>query len=154
MGASVNTGSGKAGRRGRARRHSPMSEINVTPFVDVMLVLLVIFMVTAPLLTVGVPLDLPQAKGKQLEANKEPIVISVKASGEVFLGQEERSSMKLDEIGPRLTAMAQNRGGQDEPVFVRGDKAANYGDIARVMGRIRDAGFRKISLVTEVEGGG
>lgn len=62
--------------------------------------------------------------------------------------------MKLDEIGPRLTAMAQNRGGQDEPVFVRGDKAANYGDIARVMGRIRDAGFRKISLVTEVEGGG
>ncbi len=154
MGASVKTGSGKAGRRGRARRHAPMSEINVTPFVDVMLVLLVIFMVTAPLLTVGVPLDLPQAKGKQLEANKEPIVISVKASGEVFLGQEERASMKLEEIGPRLTAMAQNRGGQDEPVFVRGDKAANYGDIARVMGRIRDAGFRKISLVTEVEGGG
>jgi biopolymer transport protein TolR len=154
MGASVNTGSAKAGRRGRARRHAPMSEINVTPFVDVMLVLLVIFMVTAPLLTVGVPLDLPQAKGKQLETNKEPIVISVSASGEVFMGQEEKSSMKLDEIGPRLTAMAQNRGGQDEPVFVRGDKAANYGDIARVMGRIRDAGFRKISLVTEVEGGG
>jgi biopolymer transport protein TolR len=154
MGASVSGGSGKAGRRGRARRHAPMSEINVTPFVDVMLVLLVIFMVTAPLLTVGVPLDLPHAKGKQLETNKEPIVISVKASGEVFMGQEEKSALRLEEIGPRLSAMAQNRGGQDEPVFVRGDKAANYGDIARVMGRIRDAGFRKISLVTEVEAGG
>jgi biopolymer transport protein TolR len=155
MGASLNTGSsGKAGRRGRARRHAPMSEINVTPFVDVMLVLLIIFMVAAPLLTVGVPLELPQAKGKQLEANKEPIVVSVNSRGEVFLGQEEKTTMQLDEIGTRLKTIAQNRGGADEPVFVRGDKAVSYGDIARVMGRIRDAGFRKISLVTEVEGGG
>jgi biopolymer transport protein TolR len=154
MGANLNTGAGKAGRRSRARRHAPMSEINVTPFVDVMLVLLVIFMVTAPLLTVGVPLDLPQSKGKQLEANKEPIVISVSARGEVYLGQEQGSTMQLDEIGTRLKAIAQNRGGVEEPVFVRGDKAVSYGDIARVMGRIRDAGFRKISLVTEVEGGG
>ena len=149
MGASLNTGgSGKAGRRSRARRHAPMSEINVTPFVDVMLVLLIIFMVAAPLLTVGVPLELPQAKGKQLEANKEPIVVSVNARGEVYLG------MRLGEIGARLTAIAGNPGGFEEPVFVRGDKAVSYGDIARVMGRIRDAGFRKISLVTEVEGGG
>ena len=154
MGANLNTGAGKAGRRSRARRHAPMSEINVTPFVDVMLVLLVIFMVTAPLLTVGVPLDLPQSKGKQLEANKEPIVISVSARGEVYLGQEQGATMRLDEIGTRLKAIAQNRGGVEEPVFVRGDKAVSYGDIARVMGRIRDAGFRKISLVTEVEGGG
>ncbi len=155
MGASLNTGgSGKAGRRGRARRHAPMSEINVTPFVDVMLVLLIIFMVAAPLLTVGVPLELPQAKGKQLEANKEPIVVSVNSRGEVYLGQEEKTTMQLDEIGPRLQSIAQNRGGTDEPVFVRGDRAVSYGDIARVMGRIRDAGFRKISLVTEVEGGG
>jgi biopolymer transport protein TolR len=150
----MNTGAGKAGRRSRARRHAPMSEINVTPFVDVMLVLLVIFMVTAPLLTVGVPLDLPQSKGKQLEANKEPIVISVSARGEVYLGQERGATMQLDEIGTRLKAIAQNRGGAEEPVFVRGYKAVSYGDIARVMGRIRDAGFRKISLVTEVEGGG
>ncbi len=155
MGASLNTGgTGKAGRRSRARRHAPMSEINVTPFVDVMLVLLIIFMVAAPLLTVGVPLELPQAKGKQLEANKEPIVVSVNSRGEVYLGQEEKTTMRLEEIGPRLQSIAQNRGGTDEPVFVRGDKTVSYGDIARVMGRIRDAGFRKISLVTEVEGGG
>jgi biopolymer transport protein TolR len=78
----------------------------------------------------------------------------VKSSGEVFIGQEEATAMKLDEIGSKLTAIAGNRGGFEEPIYVRGDKAANYGDIARVMGRIRDAGFRKISLVTEVEGGG
>ena len=159
MGMSVGgSGGGGGGRRGGRRRrrggHAVMSEINVTPFVDVMLVLLVIFMVAAPLLTVGVPLDLPQAKGKQLETNKEPIVVSVSSSGQVFMGQEDKTPMQLDEIGPKLRAITQNRGGDDEPVFVRGDKAANYGDIARVMGRIRDAGFRKISLVTEVEGGG
>ena len=131
-----------------------MSEINVTPFVDVMLVLLIIFMVTAPLLTVGVPLELPQAKGKQLEANKEPIVVSVSKKGEVFLGQEERTPMQLDEIGPKLNAVAGNRGGADEPIFVRGDKSVEYGLVAKVMGRIKDAGFKKISLITEVESGG
>jgi biopolymer transport protein TolR len=131
-----------------------MSEINVTPFVDVMLVLLIIFMVTAPLLTVGVPLELPQAKGKQLEANKEPIVVSVTKQGEVFLGQEEKTPMRLDEIGSKLNAVAGNRGGADEPIFVRGDKSVEYGLVARVMGRIKDAGFKKISLITEVEGGG
>lgn len=155
MGMSVGAKNAGGGRRRRGGgKKAPMSEINVTPFVDVMLVLLIIFMVAAPLLTVGVPLELPQAKGKQLEANKEPIVVSVNARGEVYLGQEERTAMRLDEIGARLTAIAGNRGGFEEPVFVRGDKAVSYGDIARVMGRIRDAGFRKISLVTEVEGGG
>ncbi len=153
MGASTKTSSGAGGRRGR-RRHAPMSEINVTPFVDVMLVLLIIFMVTAPLLTVGVPLELPHAKGKQLEANKEPIVVSVTQKGDVFLGQEEKTPMQLDEIGPKLNAVAGNRGGVDEPIFVRGDKSAEYGLVARVMGRIKEAGFRKISLITEVEGGG
>ena len=131
-----------------------MSEINVTPFVDVMLVLLIIFMVTAPLLTVGVPLELPQAKGKQLEANKEPIVVSVTKKGEVFLGQEEKTPLRLDEIGAKLNAVAGNRGGADEPIFVRGDKSVEYGLVARVMGRIKEAGFKKISLITEVESGG
>ncbi|MET0567474.1 MAG: protein TolR [Hyphomicrobiaceae bacterium] len=131
-----------------------MSEINVTPFVDVMLVLLIIFMVTAPLLTAGVPLELPQAKGKQLEANKEPIVISVTKKGEVFLGQEEKTPLQLDEIGAKLNAVAGNRGGADEPIFVRGDKSVEYGLVARVMGRIKEAGFKKISLITEVESGG
>jgi biopolymer transport protein TolR len=134
--------------------YKPLAEINVTPFVDVMLVLLIIFMVTAPLLTVGVPLELPQAKGKQLEANKEPIVVSVTQKGDVFLGQEDKTPMKLDEIGPKLNAVAANRGGADEPIFVRGDKSVEYGLVARVMGRIKDAGFKKISLITEVEGGG
>jgi biopolymer transport protein TolR len=131
-----------------------MSEINVTPFVDVMLVLLIIFMVAAPLLTGGVDVELPQAKGRQLEPNKEPLVVSVTRTGEYFIGQEDRTPMTLDELGPKLTAIAQGRGGTDEPVFVRGDKAVEYGYVARVMARLRESGFRKISLVTEVEGGG
>ncbi|MGE5512178.1 MAG: protein TolR [Bacteroidota bacterium] len=154
MGASVNLQGHSGGRRGRRQRRAPMSEINVTPFVDVMLVLLIIFMVTAPLLTVGVPLELPQAKGKQIETNKEPIVVSVTRQGEVFLGQEEKTPMRLDEIGPKLNAVAGNRGGADEPIFVRGDKSVEYGLVAKVMGRIKEAGFKKISLITEVESGG
>ncbi|MDX2158495.1 MAG: protein TolR [Hyphomicrobiaceae bacterium] len=156
MGASLGGGggSGHSGRRGRRRRHAPMSEINVTPFVDVMLVLLIIFMVAAPLLTGGVQVELPQAKGRQLEANKEPIVVSVTKTGQVFLGQEEKTPMTLDELGPKLAAIAQGRGGNEEPVFVRGDRAVEYGHVARVMARIKEQGFRKISLVTEIEGGG
>ena len=159
MGASLGGGgggSGHSGRRGRRRRHAPMSEINVTPFVDVMLVLLIIFMVAAPLLTGGVQVELPQAKGRQLEANKEPLVVSVTRNGQVFLGQEDKSPMTLDELGPKLAAIARSRGGngQDEPVFVRGDRAVEYGHVARVMARLKESGFRKISLVTEVESGG
>jgi biopolymer transport protein TolR len=156
MGASLGGGAGgHSGRRGRRRRHAPMSEINVTPFVDVMLVLLIIFMVAAPLLTGGVQVELPQASGRQLETNKEPLVVSVTKDGRVFLGQEESTPMSLDELGPKLVAIAQGRGGtQEEPVFVRGDRAAEYGAVARVMARLKETGFRKISLVTEVDGGG
>ncbi|MGE3915365.1 MAG: ExbD/TolR family protein, partial [Hyphomicrobiaceae bacterium] len=91
---------------------------------------------------------------RQLESNKEPLVVSVTRTGQVFLGQEEKSPMTLDELGPKLAAIAQGRAGSDEPVFVRGDKAVEYGHVARVMARLREQGFRKISLVTEMEGGG
>ena len=117
MGASIRMNSGGGGKRRRRQRAAPMSEINVTPFVDVMLVLLIIFMVAAPLLQVGVPIELPQAKGKQLEANKEPLAISVKADGSVFIGE---TAVSLDEIAPKLKAIAKN--GYDEQIFVRGDK--------------------------------
>jgi biopolymer transport protein TolR len=135
------------GRRSRARRHSPMHEINVTPFVDVMLVLLIVFMVTAPLLTVGVPLELPETKGQQLQTNKEPLTISVDRAGKIFIQETE---VKLDEIVPKLRAIA--KGGYEEQIFVRGDKGIDYGTVMRVMGRIKMAGFTKVSLVTESEG--
>ncbi len=126
-----------------------MSEINVTPMVDVMLVLLIIFMVAAPLLQVGVPIELPQAKGKQLEATEEPLAISVKSDGTVFIGE---TKVELDDIAPKLKAIAKN--GYEEQIFVRGDKGVPYGIVMRVMGRISAGGFRKVSLVTEVEDGG
>ena len=126
-----------------------MAEINVTPFVDVMLVLLIIFMVAAPLLQVGVPIELPQAKGKQLESAEEPLAISVKSDGSVYIGETE---VELDDIAPKLKAIAKN--GYEEQIFVRGDKGVPYGIVMRVMGRISSGGFRKVSLVTEVEEGG
>jgi len=126
-----------------------MHEINVTPFVDVMLVLLIIFMVTAPMLTSGVPIELPETKGQQLQTNKDPVTLSVDRSGKVFIQETE---IKLDDIAPKLKAIAKN--GYDEQIFVRGDKGVAYGVVMRVMGRISAGGFRKVSLVTEVEEGG
>ncbi|GBE42195.1 MAG TPA: protein TolR, partial [Rhizobiales bacterium] len=140
-------GSGYIRRRSRSgRNYQPMSEINVTPFVDVMLVLLIIFMVTAPLLTVGVPIDLPQTKAKQLEGDKEPLTISVARNGKVFLQETEIS---LDEIVPKLVAIT--RSGYSERIFVRGDRATDYGTVMKVMATIAAAGFRRIALVTELE---
>ena len=135
------------GRRSRARRHVPMHEINVTPFVDVMLVLLIVFMVTAPLLTVGVPLELPETRGQQLQTSKEPLTISVQRDGKVYIQESETT---LDEIAPKLRAIAKS--GYEEQIFVRGDKGIDYGTVMRVMGRIKSAGFTKVSLVTESEG--
>ncbi|MGI9407268.1 MAG: protein TolR [Hyphomicrobiaceae bacterium] len=147
MGASL--GGGGSGRRRGSRRISraPMSEINVTPFVDVMLVLLVIFMVTAPLLTSGVPLDLPETKSKQLTTGKDPLTISVNSKGEIFL---QESKITLEEVGRKLKAI--NKGGLDEPIFVRGDRKIDYGIVIQVMARINEAGFQRVSLLTDSDG--
>ena len=141
-----------AGGRGkRGRRRPVMSDINVTPFVDVMLVLLIVFMVSAPLLTVGVPLDLPQSQAKSLEQDREPLTISVNVKGQIFL---QNSEVTPDELVPKLKAITDARGGMDERVYVRGDKKVDYGTMTRVMGRLSAAGFHRLALVTEVEQGG
>jgi biopolymer transport protein TolR len=134
--------------RGRSRR-KVMSEINVTPMVDVMLVLLIIFMVSAPLLTVGVPIDLPQTQASSLDqADKEPLAVSVNTEGKVFL---QNTEVPLEELVPKLKAISAARGGNDERIYVRGDKTVDYGTVMKVMGRLSTAGFRRVALVTEVE---
>jgi len=145
MGMSVGAknGGGRRRRRGSGRR-APMSEINVTPMVDVMLVLLIIFMVAAPLMTVGVPLDLPKTQAKALNADTQPITVSVKADGQVFL---QETAIPVEEIAAKLQAVATT--GYTERIFVRGDGNAPYGVIADVMSRIQAGGFTNIGLVTE-----
>ena len=127
-----------------------MSEINVTPMVDVMLVLLIIFMVSAPLLTVGVPLDLPQSQAKNLDQDKEPLTISVNLKGQVFL---QNTEIGVEELVPKLSAISEARGGLDARIYVRGDRKVDYGTVMRVMGRLSGAGFHRVALVTEVEQG-
>ena len=150
MSAAGGSGGGRGGRH-RRRRAAVMSEINVTPMVDVMLVLLIIFMVAAPLLTVGVPLDLPQTQAKTLDIDKEPLTLSVKVDGKVFLG--ENTEVQLDELVSKLTAITAARGGMEERIFVRGDRKVDYGTVMRVMGRLSAAGFKRVALVTEMEQG-
>jgi biopolymer transport protein TolR len=142
-------GIAQSGHR-RRRRHGIMSEINVTPMVDVMLVLLIIFMVSAPLLTVGVPIDLPQSQAKSLDQDKQPITVSVNGQGQVFLQDTE---IPVDELVAKLRAVTESRGGMDERVYVRGDRKVDYGTVMKVMGRLSSAGFRRVALVTEVEQG-
>jgi biopolymer transport protein TolR len=141
--------SGGGGRRGR-RRSQPMAEINVTPMVDVMLVLLIIFMVSAPLLTVGVPLDLPQTQAKSLEQDKTPLQLSVDVKGRIFINDTE---VAMADLVPKLKAITAARGGMDERIFMRADKKADYGTVARVMGQLSGAGFKRLALVTEVDQG-
>jgi biopolymer transport protein TolR len=140
-----------AGGRSKRRRRPVMSEINVTPFVDVMLVLLIVFMVSAPLLTVGVPIDLPQSQAKALEQNNEPLTISVNNESQLFLQNDE---IKLDDLLPKLQAIIGARGGtSNDLIYIRGDRTVAYGMMMRVMGRISGAGYHRIALVTEVEQG-
>jgi biopolymer transport protein TolR len=117
-----------------------------------MLVLLIIFMVSAPLLTVGVPIDLPQTRAKSLNQEHEPLTLSVNVKGEVFL-QSANAPIAIEELVPKLQAVTQARGGLDERIYVRGDRKADYGTVMKVMARLSSAGFRKVALVTEVEQG-
>ena len=136
---------GPAGARSsrRRRRYAPISEINVTPLVDVMLVLLIVFMISAPLLATGVPVELPQSGARELAPNEEPLTITVNPDGRVFLQETE---VRVDELVDRLLALSRN--GFDERIFVRGDRTASYGAIMAVMGRINGAGFTRIGLVS------
>ena len=138
-----------ARRRARSRSgggsgYRPMSEINVTPMVDVMLVLLVIFMVTAPLLTTGIPVNLPQTSADALSEPTEPLVISINAEGKVFLQDTE---IDTGSLGPRLQAITLNK--TDTRIYVRGDQAINYGRIMEVMGLVKSAGFSQVALIVE-----
>ncbi|MEE8139548.1 MAG: protein TolR [Alphaproteobacteria bacterium] len=134
----------RGGGRMRHRR-PPMSEINVTPMVDVMLVLLIIFMITAPLLTVGVPVDLPKTEAAVITGQDEPLVISINRGGRIYLQETE---LELDVLGARLRAITRNK--LDTRIFVRGDRAVVYGRIMEVMGTVNAAGFKRVALIAEL----
>ncbi|MFK7841018.1 MAG: protein TolR [Sphingorhabdus sp.] len=141
----MNMGSG-IGRRGGSRGRAPMAEINVTPFVDVMLVLLIIFMVTAPLLVAGVPVNLPESRANALEQDQEPVQISIDSDGRVFVEDEELSRNALS---ARLREIATNQNPEDpRQIMLRGDKTLDYGLIMGVMGELNRAGLNRVSLVT------
>ncbi|HEY0122080.1 MAG TPA: protein TolR [Rhizobium sp.] len=147
MAMSVGGKGGGGGRRGSRRgggRGGPIADINVTPLVDVMLVLLIIFMVAAPMMTSGVPIDLPQTQAGALNAQTQPITISIKADGQVFL---QETQIDAADIAAKLQAIATT--GYNERIFVRGDGKAPYGVIADVMSRIQEAGYKNIGLVTQ-----
>ena len=137
-------GGGPRGRHGRSNRR-PMSEINVTPMVDVMLVLLIVFMVAAPLLTVGVPVDLPKTQAPTINEQKEPLVVSINAQGQIYV---QETPIESDALLPKLQAITENN--QDATIYVRGDKAINYGRVMEVMGLIASAGYSKVSLIAEL----
>jgi biopolymer transport protein TolR len=134
------------GGRGRSRRRAPMAEINVTPMVDVMLVLLIIFMITAPLLMAGVPVNLPDSRAKALDQPEKPVQISINAQGQTYIDEDLVAD---SDLGDRLAAIA-SKSPQDNPtqIFLRADRAVDYGRVAGVMGQLNHAGLNKISLVT------
>ncbi len=139
----------RTGGSGRRRGgYKPLSEINVTPFVDVMLVLLIVFMITAPLLTMGVPVDLPKTKAKTIAEPTEPLVITVTAEGLVFIQDTE---VEIENLVPRLKAITENKA--DTRIYLRGDKSVDYGRVMEVMGTINLAGFTRVAMITELPKG-
>ncbi|MFC3703652.1 protein TolR [Devosia honganensis] len=142
MGAA--TGGNGGGRRRRRKRHAVMSEINVTPMVDVMLVLLIIFMVAAPMMTAGVPVDLPRTAANEMPSQTRPVTVAVTPEGTVFVDETQVSEA---ELVATVTALAT----PEDRIYLRGDTTANYGTVMRVMGTLSAAGFTKIGLVTERE---
>ena len=144
MGANIQRAVGRNSGRRRHRRTSLNAEINVTPLVDVMLVLLIVFMVAAPLLSVGVPLELPKTDAKALPSQEEPITISVDREGKVFIQDTE---ILIDDLAPRLIAISEN--GYDERIYLRGDENSDYGAVIKVMARVNAAGFSNLGLVTD-----
>lgn len=126
-------------------RYTKMAEINVTPFVDVMLVLLIVFMVTAPLLTVGVPVDLPKTRAATINDTQEPLVVTIDAEGAIYL---QESPIEMGKLIPRLSAITD--GNPELRIFVRGDASLAYGDVMAVMGELSAAGFRKVSLLAKL----
>ncbi|HMA15930.1 MAG: protein TolR [Bacteroidota bacterium] len=148
MAATLIPAGGRRGGRGANRRYRPLSEINVTPFVDVMLVLLIVFMVTAPLLTVGVPVDLPKTQAQSIAEPDEPLVISVNAEGTIFI---QDSEVDISQLVPRLHAITESK--PDTRIYVRGDQAIAYGRIMQVMGTVNTAGFQRVALIAELPKG-
>lgn len=142
MAMAMNAGGGGGGKRRRSRRAAPMADLNMIPFIDVMLVLLVIFMVAAPLLTTGVPVDLPKTGASQLNIEQKPLSVSINDKGQIFLQQKE---VRLETLTAEISAVA--RQGFDERIYVQGDKQVNYGRVAEVMGVLQKAGFTKIGLI-------
>jgi biopolymer transport protein TolR len=140
-------GGGGTGRRtSYGKRHKQMSDINVTPFVDVMLVLLVVFMVTAPLLTVGVPIDLPNSQANNLPENNTPLSITIDQEGLLYLQDEQ---VELEQLVARITVIFENR--KEDRIYVHGDEGVSYGRVMQVMGLLNGNGFSRVALVTDTE---
>jgi biopolymer transport protein TolR len=140
-------GGGGRGGRGRTRNSGGFNEINVTPFVDVMLVLLIIFMVAAPMMTTGVTVDLPKTKSSSVPGNDEPLSVSIKSDGTIYV---QNSEVKLDELAEKLQAILGEK--TETRIFVRGDTTIDYGKVMRVIGEINGAGFTKVALLTDMSG--
>ena len=136
------------GMNTRRGKRQPMADINITPMVDVMLVLLIIFMVTAPLLVTGVPIDLPDSKAKALKSDDKPVQVSIDAKGQVFVDQMRLTS---DALPAKLAAIREARSGDEPRVYVRADRSLDYGRVMELVGEVSAAGFRKVALVSDAK---